>query len=572
MNEPIKMIIERDLAITMTDGVKIRADVFRPPTDAKVPVIMSLGPYGKGIAYKDGYGPEWEWLISKHPEILEGSSGTQMVWETVDPERWVPDGYAVIRVDSRGTGRSPGLLDLYSPREVQDYYEAIEWAGTQPWSSGKVGLCGVSYYAINQWLVAQLQPPHLAAILPWDGLNDHYRELAYHGGILSNGFFELWYPGRVLRNQHGKGTEGVMDSWLNEPAAGPETLSEEELAQNRADFFGTVKVHNLDDAFHRSRSADFAKITVPILSAANWEGCLHPRGNFAGFTESASTQKWLEVHGGRHEERFYEPDAIELQKRFMAYFLKDEDNGWQEEAPVLLYIRHPGERFELRREYEWPLARTEWTELQLDVAEETLSWEPVRQKGQVTFDALGEGITLFSAPLTSTMEITGPLVAKLFIASSTVDADLFVTLRGFTAMDEEITFQGTLDPAVALAHGWLRASHRKLDATRSKPFQPYHSHDELLPLNPGEVYELDVEIWPTCIVLEPGSRIALTIAGRDFARGATGLNDLKNHGSGPFVHNDPDDRPSEVFGGSTTLYTGPEYPSSVLLPIIPAGD
>jgi predicted acyl esterase len=170
------------------------------------------------------------------------------------------------------------------------------------------------------------------------------------------------------------------------------------------------------------------------------------------------------------------------------------------------------------------------------------------------------------------MEITGPLVAKLFIASSTVDADLFVTLRGFTAMDEEITFQGTLDPAVALAHGWLRASHRKLDATRSKPFQPYHSHDELLPLNPGEVYELDVEIWPTCIVLEPGSRIALTIAGRDFARGATGLNDLKNHGSGPFVHNDPDDRPSEVFGGSTTLYTGPEYPSSVLVPIIPAGD
>ena len=151
-----KMIIERDVAIQSDDTV-LRADVFRPKDSKPAPVIISLGPYGKGVEYKTGYPIQWKTFIAEHPDALPGSSKSFLTWETVDPEIWVPWGYVVIRVDSRGSGRSPGYLDIFSPREGMDYYNAIEWAGTQRWSNGKVGLNGISYYAINQWRVAALQ-------------------------------------------------------------------------------------------------------------------------------------------------------------------------------------------------------------------------------------------------------------------------------------------------------------------------------------------------------------------------------------------------------------------------------
>jgi putative CocE/NonD family hydrolase len=157
-NKMNKMIIERDVPIP-SDDITLRADVFRPKDSNSnpAPVIMTMGPYGKGVEYKTGYPPQWKWLITTYPDILPGSTRSFMTWETVDPETWVPWGYVVIRVDSRGAGRSPGYLDIFSPREVKDYYNAIEWAGTQEWSNGKVGLNGISYYAINQWAVAALQ-------------------------------------------------------------------------------------------------------------------------------------------------------------------------------------------------------------------------------------------------------------------------------------------------------------------------------------------------------------------------------------------------------------------------------
>ena len=169
------MIIERDLPIRMDDGAVLRADIYRPDATALVPVIMTSGPYGKGVRYQEHYKLMWDWLIEQHPDLLSGSTRSYLTWETVDPEIWVPWGYAVVRVDSRGAGRSPGYLDIFSARETLDYYHAIEWAGTQPWANGKVGLSGISYYAINQWHVAQLQPPHLTAMIPW-------RWAGYDGG------------------------------------------------------------------------------------------------------------------------------------------------------------------------------------------------------------------------------------------------------------------------------------------------------------------------------------------------------------------------------------------------------
>ena len=152
--------------ITLKDGLVLRADVYRPIDGARCPVILTYGIYGKGVAYQDGYPMQWEKMVTDHPEILQGSTNKYQNWETTDPERWVPHGYAVVRVDSRGAGWSPGFMDPACPKETEDLYQCIEWAGTQPWSNGKVGMLGISYYSGNRWRVAGLHPPHLAAIFP----------------------------------------------------------------------------------------------------------------------------------------------------------------------------------------------------------------------------------------------------------------------------------------------------------------------------------------------------------------------------------------------------------------------
>lgn len=562
------MIIERDVAVPTDDGVILRSDIFRPEDGKPAPVIMSLGPYGKGVRYTDGYKAQWQWLLDTHPNILPGSSKAFMVWETVDPEIWVPWGYVCIRVDSRGAGRSPGQMDIFSPRETKDYYDAIEWAGVQSWCNGKVGLNGISYFAINQWLVAALQPPHLAAMVPWEGAGDYYRDVTRHGGIASNGFIEAWYSRQVVSVQHGN-PQALEDIWLQQLSTGPEPLSEKDLVANRSDPVADVIARPLDGEFYRDRSPDWSRVKVPFLSAASWAGFgLHERGNFEAFTQATSTQKWLECHPGRHEEWFYLEQGMQLQKRFLDHFLKGTNNGWDHEPPVLLHIRRPfSADFEVRKEDTWPLPSTKWTTTYLSAADKSIHWETPTSPSSTTFDALGSALTFLSTPLEHSTELTGPLAAKIFCSTTTTDLDLFLTLQAFAPDGREVDFQGTLDPQTPLAQGWLRASQRKLDTTKSTPYRPYHSHDEHLPLTPGEVYELDVEIWPTCIVLPPGFRLALQVGGRDFERDdPTGTKLMR--GSGPFTHTSKEDRPAAVFGGRTTVYTGGEHSSSLLLPFI----
>ena len=168
----------------MDDGLELRADIYRPIADGSYPVILSHGPYGKGLAFQEAYPAQWEKLLHAYPEVTVGSTGKYQNWEVVDPERWVPEGYVCVRLDSRGAGRSPGILDIRSPRETKDFHDSIEWAARQPWSNGKVGLAGISYYATNQYQVAATQPRHLAAICPWEGAADCYRDIYYHGGVL----------------------------------------------------------------------------------------------------------------------------------------------------------------------------------------------------------------------------------------------------------------------------------------------------------------------------------------------------------------------------------------------------
>lgn len=571
---PEGMIIDWDVPIAMDDGIVIRADIFRPAKSGRFPVLLSYGPYGKGLAFQEGYATAWQMMIDDFPEVAEGTSNLYQCWELVDPEKWVPDDYICMRVDSRGAGTSQGRLDIFSPREVQDHYNCIEWAGVQEWSNGKVGLIGISYFGMCQWQVGGLQPPHLAAMCAWEGASDFYRDAYRHGGIGSDFGLGSWFSTQISPIQHGKGERGKRSVATGELVSGPETLSEEDLRANRDQLQESIAAHQFDDEYYRSRLPAFGKIKAPLLSAANWGGAgLHLRGNFEGYLAAGTGQKWLEVHGNSHFSPFYVNEGIAFQKRFLGHFLKAEDTGWEKQPPIELKVRYPGERFVKRAEYEWPLARTDWQRHYLR-ADLTLGRQA--QSGEaIAYRTTGEGLSFLMPAFAETTEVTGPLALKLFLSSDTTDADLFVALRLFDPTGVEINFIGTNDPQVPLTLGWLRASHRKLDPERSRPYRPYHPHLKEERLTPGKPVELDIEIWPTCIVVPTGYRLGVTVRGRDYQNAPHYVprSSATLRGTGaPFVHINEQDRPPAIFDTVNRLHFDAERAPYLLLPVIPPRD
>ena len=383
-------------------------------------MILTHGVYAKGLPFNGPiYKMQWDKLVAKDPSVLEGSTNKYQAWEVTDPERWVPHGYALARVDSRGAGWSPGVLWPRNPLEFDDIASSVEWAGTQPWSTGRVGILGISYYAVMGWAAAERQPEHLAALIAWEGFTDSYRDAYYHGGILSE-FTRRWQERQINPIQYGQGERAPVNPNTGQSVAGPVTLPEDELLANRQESFPEIKSHPLFDDWHRDRAVDLSRVSVPFLSAANWGGQgIHPRGNFNGFVEAASQDKWLEAHGDTHWTHFYSSYGRELQKRFFDHFLKGEDNGFDRTPRVQLNIRHPGERFVWRGEDEWPLARTQWTEYHLH-PDLFLSPDAPAADGALDYEALGDGLAFSTAPFAEETEITGPLAAKLFVSSTHV--------------------------------------------------------------------------------------------------------------------------------------------------------
>lgn len=570
LHDGATMIYDQNVPITVRDGSIVHANVFRPKIPGRYPVIMGASPYGKDISMKESFGYGWA-KLREVPDLCEKSSCEFIRWEQVDPERWVADGYVVIQLEVRGSGYSRGVLDPFSAQETHDYYDAIEWAGQQSWSNGKVGLLGISYLGINQWQVAALRPPHLAAIIPWEAANDFYRDVYFHGGIRSNGFTERWYERQLIPNQNGNPDTNYRDIGTGKPPTG-EPLPEALLAQNRIDPIETGRQFPLDGAYYEEKDAKLERIEVPLLSAGNLSAPgLHGRGNYRGYLRAGSEQKWLSVHGGTHVGAFYGKAGMELQKRFFDHFLKGIDNGWEKTPPVTMDIRDGAlsEPSGQRTAEAWPLPGTHWSKLYLDARSGSMSKGASRRAAQTDFEAR-TGSTQFVMRIDRTVDITGPLAARLWVSSSTDEADLFVTAQLFDENGREVTFEGASDPASPLAQGWLRASRRKLDPGSSTPYWPVHAHDEVQKLTPGEFYPVDVALWPTSVIAHAGYRLVLTIAGKDFQRPS---NDPQagavNRGSGTFLHDDEVDRGSSAFGGTTTIATGPEKESWLLIPEAP---
>jgi predicted acyl esterase len=239
---------------------------------------------------------------------------------------------------------------------------------------------------------------------------------------------------------------------------------------------------------------------------------------------------------------------------------------------VQLQVRHV-DKFVQRAENEWPLKRTQWTKFYLDLDALTLDQVPSNSSSDMSYDPTGEGIRFISKPFDMDTEITGPLAAKIFASSESEDADLFLAFHLIDPDGKEITFQGSNDPHTPIGLGWLRASHRKLDDELSLPHRPYHTHDEIWPLTPGKAEELDIEIWPTCIVVPKGYQIALTIKGNDYRYDGPTIKipgiGYEMFGVGPFVHTHPKDRPTEIFNAKVRLVADVTHQPYLLLPIVP---
>jgi uncharacterized protein len=562
-----KMALDKDVAITLSDGAVLRADVYRPEAPGRYPALMTYGPYGKDSHISQFMGPGWERLKGRHPEIVAASTGKHMVFERPDPEAWVPHGYVLVHVDCRGAGRSPGTLDVNSPQEFKDFKEAIEWAGTQAWCSGKVGLLGISYYAAGQWMVASYKPKYLAAILPWAGTCDFYRDRTRHGGIFCAGFVARWWQNSVLNNQHGKADSTLTDFVNGERSTGPDALGPEELKANRLDYIDNVRAHPLLDDWYKARSADLSQIDVPALVVSNWSALgLHLRGTIQGFIGIASKEKWLKVQTGPYFATFFAPQSVAFQRKFFDRYLKGIDNGWDKEPRVDVMVRAPGDT--VRRHVQsrtWPLDGTQFVKLHLDASGKTLEWKAPSAAASVSYPALSQGATFTSAPLDRDMEIAGPLLAKLQLSCSKPDMDMFCTLLAFDPSGKEINFATNFDP-IPVSQGWLRVALRKLDPARSSDWQPVHSFDAPQPLKPGEVVEAQVEVWPTAVFLPKGSRLALILSGQDY----DGTGEPNSSSSGFFRHNDPVDRPPERYDGEHMIHTGGGRACYLQLPVLTA--
>ncbi|KAG7058097.1 X-Pro dipeptidyl-peptidase C-terminal non-catalytic domain-containing protein [Colletotrichum scovillei] len=577
----------KNVSIPLKDSpLPIRANVYLPLTSdkaARYPVLVTYGPYGKDIPYAKFYPKSFS-------EVAPDQRSKYSAWETPDPVFWTSQGYAIVRADERGLGQSPGLLDTMSRGTSECFFDVVEWAADQPWSNGKVGLLGISYYAGSQWRVAARRPKGLAAIIPWEGMSDYYRDRCRHGGIHSNKFIGFWWNRQVLVNQYGRKDRSKLDFPPDGPGArGQEDtiegdLPEDVLVANRQDQTKDNEANRFrDDDYYASKEYKLEDIEVPVLSVANWGGILlHLRGNVQGYLGAGSQLKYLRFITGRHDLPFYYPEEVELQKSFLDAFLKGEDKvGWSTPGkvpPVTLTLRKGNVGFNdaekekaypKREEAAWPIPRTDYTNFYLTPDLGLTTNGSGQDSKTVSYKALGslenpQVVSFTSAPFEQETEITGHVTAHLNVSvtpdnsGNETDIDLFVTLRHIDPSGQEVFYTGTAGDPVPLVKGWLRVSNRKVhdESPRHKSWLPHREYlsTDVLPVKAGEVYGVDVEVWPTNVVVDKGGKIVFEVSSGD------------TQGSGIFQHCSEVDRPASKFSGLNNIHFGQGLENYVTLP------
>ena len=522
---PPDILKDEDVSVRMRDDVVLRLNLFRPAGEGPFPVILSAHPYGKDSVPKKkrgGSSLNMQFRVMNQPEPLRISDQTS--WEAPDPVWWAQQGYAVINLDTRGGGHSEGRGDLLSDQEADDIAQVIAWAAEQPWSTGRVGMLGVSYLALSQYKVAALNPPALKAICPWEGFTDAYRDFFTPGGIVESGFARVWL---LLTNR---------------------------LARLKTNVAAERRKHPLRDAWWEALTPDLSRIRVPMLVCTSFsDDNLHSVGSMRAFQQTASAELHAYAHRGPKWATFYGEQARQVQLAFFDRHLRERDVAPL--PPMRLEIRDRADSVvEVRDEQEWPLARTNWRQLYLG-AGATMTARPGAE-GSVTFD-LRRNAAAFEYRFDEDTELTGPMTLRLQVAvTGTDDPRLFVGVEKWSH-GAPVPFNGSYGYGRDLvAQGQLRLVLLELDTLRSTPHQPEHTFRTLQPIHDNEQIEVLIPLSSSATLFHAGDSLRLMIAGRYLQP----RNPLFGHFP---THYNPSPK------GQATIHWTADRSSSLEIPVIP---
>lgn len=520
-SQPIyAMKVEKDLFAEMRDGTRLAVDLYRPDSPGRFPTLLTMHPYCKDVESTVEIGKR---LKSFNVEFAAVEAG--------DHEFWATRGYSHVIADCRGTGKSQGkYFGLTSPQEQQDGYDLVEWVAQQPWCDGNVGMIGISYLAVIQYLVAAQQPPHLKAIFPQDGWGDLYRDIMYQGGIpgvfcfVMDGIIPTREPVPVSRDLYGEeGLKQRVQELLGDVSTNLANNATAVKVLNLPDIHSIafdILVNRTDNEFYRERSPvwQMDRITAPTYLASEMHAypvTMHLPGVSWGWENISAPKKlaFRPCNQGGLDRPFHELHDEIL--RWYDHWLKGIDTGIMDEPPVKIWVRG---REEWRYSHEWPLlSACEWRRAYLragqrlvleeapaaDEPPDILEYEPAVPVviNPTPLSPRPAFLTYESEPFTADVEITGPIALYLHAALSSHDGDFLVAVKDVTTDGSEFV----------LTRGWLRASHRELDPGRSQPWKPYHPHVKPTPVTPGDVCEYAIEVQPLANLFMRGHRLKLEI-------------------------------------------------------------
>jgi uncharacterized protein len=495
---PVDIVFEKDVAVQLRDGVTIHVDVFRPTGADKVPVIVAWSPYGKGQGTSASVMGIFG-MVGLDNGIVSGLEK----FEGPDPAYWCAQGYAICNPDIRGVVDSGGDSVLWDRQEGRDCYDLIEWLADQDWCSGKVGMSGTSYLAVSQWFTAAEQPPHLAAINPWEGVSDVYRDLVMRGGMPDTGFARQLQDGSFF----GKNRK-------------EDIISESERYPLMSDLW-------------KNKIPDFDKITVPAYVVASYTNTLHTAGTFRAWRRLASEEKWLRIHNSQEWPDYYDEANVEDLRRFFDRYLKDEDTGWELTPRVRYTVLdfEGGDKLDLAAG-EFPPSEVVSTKYYLYGAARILATAPPADAVETTYDvdATPDAVSFIVKFDQETVMVGYPKAHLWVEARGADDMDLFTLvqkldaygtpLQQFTVPNQNARVHDLTDHGATVlrykgSDGRLRVSARHLDEALSTEDVPAHSFDRIEKLSPGEVVDIEIDLAPIGLAFYPGEQLRFIISSQN---------------------------------------------------------
>jgi predicted acyl esterase len=531
---PVDIVLEKDVAVPLRDGVTIYVDVLRPAGPEKVPVIVAWSPYGKG----QGTSPSVLGIFGMVGLDNAIVSGLEK-FEGPDPAYWCAQGYAICNPDIRGVGNSDGDSVLWDRQEGRDCHDLIEWLAAQEWCTGKVGMSGTSYLAVSQWFTAAEQPPHLAAINPWEGVSDVYRDLVKRGGMPDIAF------AKQLQDNSFYGTN------------------------QKEDITAEAERYPLINDLWENKIPRFDRITVPAYVVASYSNTLHAAGTFRAWRRMASPEKWLRIHNSQEWPDYYDKDNVEDLRRFFDRYLKDEDNGWEQTPRVRYSVLdlEGGDRIGVSSE-EFPPKDVTSVKYYLDGRSRVLDTAAPTDEVTAAY-VVGSNPDAVSFVMRFDQEtvLVGYPKARLWVeARGADDMDLFILvqkldaygtpLQQFTvpnqsAMAQDVTERGASILRYKGSDGRLRVSMRHLDEKLSTDDVPAHSFDRVEKLSPGEIVDIEIDLLPIGLAFRPGQQLRFVISGRPIL--------------GPIMPRLPEYTPAN--SGQHIIHTGGDHASYLQLPV-----